>query len=98
MDDREQRDVLARSVMSEFERLGFPKEFGYVVVRELGGPWSLSRMLGYLRGVRPTRADEIADELLAIVADRDRIVRQQQAEQSNAAITAFYNRPRDGEE
>lgn len=91
--EQAERDELARAVVREIERCGFPREFGYVVTRELGGPWSLTRMLGYLRGVRPTSADDIADELLAILADRDRIVRQQQAEQSNAALTAFYNRP-----
>lgn len=73
--------------------LGFPEEFGQVLARELGGPWSMRRMTSYLLGARPTRPEDVADELVAILAERDRLVEQHRSEHANASVTAFYNLP-----
>ena len=53
--------------MQVMEDLGFPEDFGEVLVAQLGGPWSLRRMTGYLLGARPTRFEPIADELVVIL-------------------------------
>ncbi len=76
-------------------QLGYPEEFGVVLAGELRGPKSMQRMASYLRSARPTSPEQIADELLAICAMRDRWVEQKISEHANASITAFYNRPRE---
>jgi hypothetical protein len=75
--------------------LGFPEEFGQVIAHELGGTWSMRRLCSYLRGARPSRPEEIADEILAILEQRRSIVERKMGEHANAAITQFYNRPRE---
>ena len=50
-----------------------------------------------LEELNPTKRvmEDIADEMLALMEQRDRWVEQRRSEEANAAITAFYNRPRD---
>lgn len=76
-------------------RLGYPEEFAQVMAHELGSPQAIGRMAAYLRYERPTSPEQIADELLAITAMRERWAEQKRSEQANAALTAFYNRPKD---
>lgn len=87
------RDYMRQRVVEETVRLGFPEEFGQLVAEQLGGEWSCRRMLGYLTGAQPRSMEDVADEMLAILADRQRIVETKRADQSTAAVTAFYNRP-----
>ena len=75
--------------------IGLPTEFGDLMARELRSAVAMDRMRAYLLGVRPRRMEEIADEMLAIMEQRDAWIEQKRSEEANAAITAFYNRPRE---
>ena len=44
----------------------------------------MSRMIGYLHHAKPRSAEEIADEMLAIMSDRERWIKKKEAEQANA--------------
>ena len=44
----------------------------------------MSRMIGYLRNAKPQSAEEIADEMLAIMEDRERWTKKKEAEYYNA--------------
>lgn len=81
-----------RRLMRAMEGLGFPEEFGEVLLGELGGPWSLRRMTSYLRNAQPTRFEQVADELVVILEERRRIVEKISSEEANAGWTAFLNR------
>ena len=85
---------LVRAVLQE----GYPEEFAQVLAGELRSPAAIGRMAAYIRNVHPTGPEQIADEMLAIVYERDRWVQQKMSEHANASITAFYNRPRDLED
>lgn len=91
-EDQEKR-AEQRRLMQVMEDLGFPEEFGEVLVAQLGGPWSLRRMTGYLLGARPTRFEPIADELVVILEERARIVEKLRTEEANAGWNEFLNRP-----
>ena len=94
MDARDQaREELLRAIVD----LGYPVEFGAVVAAELRGEKSMSRMAGYLRSAKPASMEDIADEMLAIAAERDRWIDRKTSEHANASITEFYNRPREPE-
>ncbi|MDD5987674.1 MAG: hypothetical protein PUC26_07740 [Eubacteriales bacterium] len=51
---------------------GYPKELGTMIARELGTPSTMNRMIAYLLSAEPGSAEEIVDEMLAIIADRDK--------------------------
>ena len=91
-EDQEKR-AEQRRLMQVMEDLGFPEEFGEVLVAQLGGPWSLRRMTGYLLGARPTRFEPIADELVVILEERARIVEKLRTEEANEGWNVFLNRP-----
>lgn len=91
-EDQEKR-AEQRRLIQVMEDLGFPEEFGEVLVAQLGGPWSLRRMTGYLLGARPTRFEPIADELVVILEERARIVEKLRTEEANAGWNEFLNRP-----
>ncbi|MCR5134001.1 MAG: hypothetical protein K6B12_00015 [Clostridiales bacterium] len=53
---------------------GYPEGFAKVIAREMHTPYTADRMIAYLgRAGRPP-AEEVADEMLAILADRDKFV------------------------
>ena len=82
-------------LIAAIEDMGYPREFGVVLAGELRSERAIVRMTSYL-GFQPP--EEIADEMLAICADRDRWVEQKKSEYANAKITEFYNRPRESED
>lgn len=75
--------------------LGYPSEFGELLARELGGPWSMECMTGYLRAVRPKSLEMIADELVSILDQRKAISDKIETERANAGWNEFLNRPKE---
>ncbi len=79
-----EREKIRQELIETIVRMGHPREFGVLIAGNLGTEKTMSRMIGYLKHARPRSAEEIADEMLAIVDDRDRWVRKKSAE--------YYNR------
>lgn len=88
------REAASRGLTCAIEQLGYPEEFGMVLAGELRTEPAIRRMTAYLRQARPQSPEEIADEMLAIVTDRNRWAEQKKSEYYNAKVTEFYNRPR----
>ena len=65
--------------------LGFPSELGDAVARHLGSPKAIDRMTAYLNCEKPTDADTVVDEMLAIRAEIDAWKRKKAAAESNSA-------------
>ena len=93
--ERQRKEAARAALVAAVEELGDPAEFGEVIAHEWGGEKSMRRMTAYLRGADPHSPEEIADEMLAILEQRNRWVEQKISEQANASITSFYNRPRE---
>ena len=51
----------------------------------------MSRMIGYLRHARPGSAEEIADEMLAIMEDRERWIQKKSAQYYNSRYNEILN-------
>lgn len=51
---------------------GHPAELGMVIADSLGTEKAMIRMIGYLSRIGEVRAEDIADEMLAICQERDR--------------------------
>ena len=75
------KEELVRTVVS----LGFPSELGDAVARHLGSPKAIDRMTAYLNCEKPTDANTVVDEMLAIRAEIDAWKRKKAAEESNNA-------------
>ena len=63
--------------------LGYPENFGISIANNLRTEKTMSRMIGYLHHAKPRSAEEIADEMLAIMEDRERWIQKKSAQ--------FYN-------
>lgn len=72
--------------------VGYPRELATVLADGLRGPRSMRRMAAYLRAARPHSMEEIADEMLAIVEQRDTWVRKKVSERAQASFNEFLNR------
>ena len=46
--------------------LGFPREFGEVMARQLGSPKAIDRMTSYVYQAKPATEEMLVDEMLAI--------------------------------
>lgn len=81
MDERTRiREELVRAIA----RMGYPEEFGMLVAQNLRTEKMMSRMIGYLKSAKPKSAEEIADEMLAIMEDRERWIQKKSAEYYNS--------------
>ena len=73
-----------RELIGTIVRMGYPEEFGKLIARNLGSEKTMRRMTAYLHSAKQRSAEEIADEMLAIMSDRERWIRKKKAEEANA--------------
>ena len=69
--------------------LGYPKAFSELIAKELSTEFTADRMMGYIRRGEHS-LEEVADEMLAILSDRDRIIRKHELEYNQSKINELY--------
>lgn len=71
-------------------RKGYPAEFARIISAEMSTDFTADRMIAYIgrNNLRPL--DEVADEMLAIQSDRDRIRDKHIAEHAQSKINELY--------
>ena len=62
----------------------YPEEFCDQITKNLNTDWTANRMLGYLSHYKKLPMEEIVDEMLAILSDRNRIMAKKDMEAVNA--------------
>ncbi len=72
-------------LVSAIRGLGFPKELGEQIAKQLGSPKAMDRMLAYLYNVKPKTAELVVDEMLAICSDIERWREKKASEAANAS-------------
>ena len=65
---------------------GYPKEF----CKNMNTDYTATRMLGYLYRVSDPRIEDLVDEMLAILSDRDAIIQKKEMEHAQAVINEIY--------
>ncbi len=85
-------------LVSAIKKLGFPKELGEQIAKQLGSPKAMDRMLAYLYNVKPRTAELIVDEMLAICSDIDTWHNKKAAEEANARYNEILNYGLDADE
>jgi hypothetical protein len=70
---------------------GYPEPFCDEVTKNLNTDWTAQRMMGYLSQYEKPPLEELVDEMLAILSDRNRIMQKKELESSNARWNEYLN-------
>ena len=92
------REELTDALIRETVRLGYPAEFGKAIAIGLGTESTMRRMIGYLKSAAPGSMEEIADEMMAILADRDKWMEKKKSEYYNQKYNLFLREGLDEDE
>lgn len=70
---------------------GYPKEFcAEIAFKNMNTDYTATRMLGYLYRVSDPRIEDLVDEMLAILSDRDAIIQKKEMEHAQIVINEIY--------
>lgn len=70
---------------------GYPKEFcAEIAYKNMNTDYTATRMLGYLYRVSDPRIEDLVDEMLAILSDRDAIIQKKEMEHAQTVINEIY--------
>lgn len=70
---------------------GYPKEFcAEIAYKNMNTDYTATHMLGYLYRVSDPRIEDLVDEMLAILSDRDAIIQKKEMEHAQAVINEIY--------
>ena len=70
---------------------GYPKEFcAEIAYKNMNTDYTATSMLGYLYRVSDPRIEDLVDEMLAILSDRDAIIQKKEMEHAQAVINEIY--------
>lgn len=83
----ERTEELYRLLLSR----GYPKEFcSEIAYKHMNTDYTATRMIGYLYRMSEPRIEDLVDEMLAILSDRDEIIRKKEAEHAQSVINDIY--------
>ena len=69
---------------------GYPENLCDLVTRNLNTDYTATRMIGYLSHYSYLPEVEVVDEMLAILSDRNALMRKKESEQAQAKINEIY--------
>ncbi len=87
------KERVREELIETLVRMGHPEEFGAAIAAALKSEKAMARMSSYLHQFRPSSAEEIADEMLAILEDHARWRDKKLSEYYNARYNEYLNRP-----
>lgn len=70
---------------------GYPEDFcREIAYRQMNTDYTATRMLGYLYRISEPRPEDVVDEMLAILSDRNAIIQKKELEHSQTTINKVY--------
>lgn len=70
---------------------GYPKEFcAEIAYKNMNTDYTATKMLGYLYRVTDPRLEDLVDEMLAILSDRDQLIQKNEMEHAQAVMNDVY--------
>lgn len=73
------------------QKKGYPTDFCRVIAYEqMNTDYTATRMLGYLYRESNPRPEDVVDEMLAILSDRQAIMQKKELEHAQATINSVY--------
>lgn len=85
------RTAKSRELYKYMLQRGYPEPFCDQVTQNLNTDWTAQRMIGYLSHYKKLPMEEVADEMLAILSDRNRIMRKKELENTNTKWNEYLN-------
>lgn len=83
----ERTDELYKILLSK----GYPKELcAEIAYKNMNTDYTTTRMLGYLYRISNPRIEDLIDEMLAILSDRNAIIQKKEVEQAQSVINDVY--------
>lgn len=83
----ERTEELYRLLLSK----GYPETLCRQIAYEyMNTDYTATRLLGYLYRVSSPRVEDVVDEMLAILSDREQIIRKKEMEHAQAVISEIY--------
>ena len=70
-------------------RKGYPEQFSKLICMEMNTDFTAERMMYYVSG-EMKRLEDVADEMVAIIELRDRLIDKHITEHANAKINDLY--------
>jgi hypothetical protein len=70
---------------------GYPQNLCDLITRNLNTDYTATRMIGYLSHYSYLPEVEVVDEMLAILSDRNAIMKKKELEATQAKINELYN-------
>lgn len=86
-----ERTELSMQLYHILLKRGYPEEFCDLITKNLNTDFTAKRMIGYLSHYSNLPEVEIVDEMLAILSDRNAIMRKKEMEHAQAKINELYN-------
>ena len=83
----ERTDELYKILLSK----GYPKELcAEIAYKNMNTDYTATRMLGYLYRISNPRIEDLIDEMLAILSDRNAIIQKKELEPAQSVINDVY--------
>ncbi len=83
----ERTDELYRVLLTK----GYPKELcSEIAYKNLNTDYTATRMLGYLYRYTEPRLEDVIDEMITILSEREEIIKKKEMEQAQAVINEIY--------
>lgn len=83
----ERTDELYKVLLSK----GYPKELcAEIAYKNMNTDYTATRMLGYLYRYSNPKIEDLIDEMLAILSDRNEIIQKKEMEHAQAVINEIY--------
>lgn len=85
------RTELSMQLYDMMVKQGYQEQLCELITRNLNTDFTAARMIGYLSHYsRKLPDEEVVDEMLAILSDRNAIMRKKESEKAQAAISHMY--------
>ena len=82
-------EELYKVLVSKGYEEGLCREIAY---KYMNTDYTATRMLGYLYRMTQPRVEDLVDEMLAILSERDQIIQKKEMEQAQAVINEIYRK------
>ena len=87
-----QRSSVSMQLYQMMLKRGYPEEFCDLITKNLNTDFTANRMIGYLYHYEHPLVEEVVDEMLTILSDRNRIMQKKEMEETNAKWNEFLEK------
>ena len=85
-----QRTELSMQLYDMLIERGYHRELCDAITQRLNTDYTATRMIGYLSHYSNLPEEEIVDEMIAILSERDALIKKKETEHAQAVINEIY--------